>query len=129
MHQRIGTTIDCIGRDNMIARFAQLQYSGGDRCHSTGCAVCGFGSFDRCKLLTELVDSRIEMPAIQITTFRRRFSAFEKFRHRSRLHDGKRRTGFDGHVDAAVFAEFVTSLSQAFDRVLGGHYVAFMLCY
>ena len=121
MHQRVSAAVNSIRRNNVVTRIAELQDRRRNRCHSTGCTVRRFSSFDCGELPTQLVDGRIKMPPIQVATVRRCFSALKKFRHRAWLHDCKSRARLDRHIDATVLAKLVACLRQTLDRITRCH--------
>jgi hypothetical protein len=68
-----------------------------------------------------MIDGGIEMPPVQIAAGIMTLESLEHRRHRAGLHHGERRTCLNGHVDAAVLAEFVAQARQRFDRIATRH--------
>ena len=59
------------------------------------------------------------MAAVQVTAaFLRPAFAGEHAGEDVRMHGREGGAGFDGHVDAAVFTEFVARVGERFDRIL-----------
>ncbi len=121
MHQRIGAAVDGIRCDDVVAGVAIRKQRRGDRAHAARRAVGGFGALDRRELQAEVVHGGIEVAPVQVAAGVVPLEPLEHRRHRAGLHHGERRARLDGHVDAAVLAEFVAQARQRFDGIATRH--------
>jgi hypothetical protein len=89
--------------------------------HAAGRAIRGFGPLERGQLPAQVVNRRIEVPAIEIATGVMSFQALEHLGHRARLHYRECGTGLNRHVDATMFAEFMAQMRECLDGITPSH--------
>ena len=117
LQEGVGAAINRVGGDYFVAGIAHTQHRAGDRCHPTGGAVTGLSALQGRHLSAQVIDGWVEVPPVKVTPLVRPPASRKQLGHRLRIYHRKRRTGLDGHVDAAVLTEFVAQVRQVLDRI------------
>jgi hypothetical protein len=118
VQQGIGAAVDRVRRNQVVTGIAQLEQGAGNGRHSAGRAVRSLGAFQRRELPGEVVDGRVEVPAVQVAAAPVGAAlAVEHLGQDVGVHCGEGRAGLDRHVDPAVLAELVAGVGQGLDRV------------